>query len=252
MKYSKYWIERINVYKPLPRCCSPVDLADIDQSLYPKHIDQLKVSNAKASVLFLVASGMWYDNRTIDPWFSATTPKHLQTDRANYTVFVPDEPAAPLGCVSSRQYCKPGLSRETGCINTADEGFKRSMDSVWTSKETQAYLLPIFSTTGYGMLADYLGYYQYSGVPNILATAWAQLDGQPVYLPEDHWKREIEYVFRATLAGLQATMVDFANGYWTSYSDWCKNGLCQRLCDSQVQATSPTYMTQAATNQHRE
>lgn len=203
--------------------------------------------------MFLVTSGLWYQKPTTDPWFSATTPRQLSSKDGNRTVYVPDEPVAPMGCTTSRQYCNPDMPKDRACIDSADKNFSYVIARVWPSREDQEHLRPVFMVLDKGGFSDHLMYYYDTGMPNLLARMWVvQGLGQYIDIPDGHWKKEIEYVFRATLAGMQGTLTEFAKGFWVTYGYWCKDEPCRRLCDSQVCTPSPLSRKCSFFNKNRE
>jgi|SRR5690242_19063493 len=80
-------------------------------------IPELQVEKGRPMLYFLVPSGVAYMNWTDDPWFSATT-KLSPTS----SIYIPDEPAGVVGCITERKICNPKLSASEGCLDLYTSG----------------------------------------------------------------------------------------------------------------------------------
>jgi hypothetical protein len=203
--------------------------------LHPK----LVVPDTWTTLLFLVASGMVYVNKTDDPWFSA----HRQVDysRTNLTEdsagpFLADEPATVLGCTSSRLFCNPNVSSDSGCMNAlgaSDLELLSNFTRIWPDANDQATLLPLALILHQFDAQDIGALYQARAVSNLLARFTIAANAQRKALPVNQWQLEMEFVSQAMLAAMQHYMLDYARGFW-ALPILCEYAPCRRLCKSQV------------------
>ncbi|KAF2629796.1 hypothetical protein BU25DRAFT_274351 [Macroventuria anomochaeta] len=222
-----------------------------DYEVYPEDhvyldapfIPQLQVATARTSLYFLVPSGVAYMNRTDDPWFSATTT----SDRAG-TWYIPDEPAAVLGCVSERTFCNPELPAPEGCLDLYVSG-EASFRRVFPNPQDRMSLRPlsiVLQTYGAGGMQSF---FTARSVPTLLARQtlfpynprYNYTAIQTKVLPSNQWQKEMEYVGQATLAAMQHSIVDYARGSWLGGGTLCEGEPCRRTCYSQKARSSKHY-----------
>lgn len=175
-------------------------------------------------------------NRTDDLWFSATT-KYNQAS----TLYIPDEPAAVLGCVSERTFCNSKRPASEGCLDlyaSGEEEFQR----VFPDPQDQISLRPLSVVLQQYGAGGMQAFFMAKSVPTLLArqtlypysprNKYTAL--QTKALPSNQWQKEIEYVGQATLAAMQHFLVDYARGSWFGGGALCDEKPCRRTCYSQV------------------
>jgi hypothetical protein len=197
----------------------------------------------------LDAPGVLYAHSVEDPWLSATTPTQdvfgegdesfTKGDIGSH-LYYPDVPANVLGCTTERSYCNPSLPSSIGCIdsrgrlpNSDRDDDTHDVSSLWPDLRDSSFFRPLLGTLSMGTNLDSL--HVIPTEPTLLArrTLYASLQMAP--LPSDQWQIEQEQSFKAGLAQIQSTVVDFAKGFWIGVSPFCKPGdTCYRGCHSQV------------------
>jgi hypothetical protein len=200
-------------------------------------IPQLLVGTASTTLYFLVPSRVAYMNRTDDPWFSATT-----TSQRAGGYYIPDEPAAVLGCISERTFCNSELPASEGCLNlfvSGESEFRR----IFPDPKHRRFLRPLSVVLQqYGAGGMYT-FFTAKSVPNLLARQTLQpYSPRNIYtalqtkvLPSNQWQKEMEYIGQATLAAMQHFLVEFARGIWLGSQNYlCDEEPCRRTCHSQV------------------
>jgi hypothetical protein len=210
----------------------------------PELMTELRKPNAAVSLLFLDASEVAYFNKTEDPWFSATTSSFENSSLASNTngsksFFVSDEPVSVLGCVTQRLYCNPNLPENVGCVDGfAIASGRSSLDSLkiaWPDANDQSAMRAFMAALNYGGAGLLDIYYITPNSPTLLSRSTIINGLQIAVIPKDRWQDEREYLYKASLAAIQAMMVDHARGFTISKSGWCNSEKeCRRICHSQV------------------
>lgn len=185
---------------------------------------------------FLVPSGVAYMNWTDDPWFSATT-KLSPTS----SIYIPDEPAGVVGCVTERKICNPKLPASEGCLDLYTSG-EAEFARIFPDPQDRMSLRPLSIVIMQYGAGGMQGFFQAKSVPSLLAretlallnggTANQALQTKP--LPPNQWQKEFEYVNQATLSAMQHSIVDYARGSWLGGMKLCTAEPCRRTCYSQV------------------
>lgn len=201
-------------------------------------IPELMQSHDMVSIVFLDSSGIVYLNEPHDPWFSATTlAKNGSVVATESSGYVADSDSGVLGCAMRRIMCNPLLPGETGCVNlfaeskTAIEELKRA----WPNPRDQHIIYPFMvAQASSGIDGAPETWYSIPGVPSLLSQNTLLGSIQFAHLPNDRWQLEREHLYRASLAVLQAAVVQYARVYWY-HDDGCSADFpCERLCHSQV------------------
>jgi hypothetical protein len=197
---------------------------------YPRLLPQLQVPNASTSLLFLDASTVLYKYQTKDPWFSATTGGY----GANGSRYMSDEIAAPMACVTSQEFCDPRLTGATRCTpDTQVQDNRADIARVWPNVQEQEMLIPVLYMLR-AMVTEISKYAIRSGLPNLLARDTLSGDVQSASVPENQWQAEMTYLYQASLADMQSSMIEYARGYFFPGAPPCSDGNCKRVCNSQV------------------
>ncbi|XP_014559796.1 hypothetical protein COCVIDRAFT_35075 [Bipolaris victoriae FI3] len=230
---------------------TPVVAYNYDKNI--QLIPELRKPNSTVSLLFLDASGLFYVNKTEDPWFSATSlfDNSSLASSANGTgPFVADEPVGVLGCATQRLYCNPNLPENVGCIDGFAVGdHQSSLDlfkSAWPDANDQSVMHAFVASLGIkGLLDDY---YAIPSSPTLLSRSTLMYNVQVAAIPKDRWQDEREHLYKASLAAIQSTMVDHARGFDYSLGKYCGGEReCRRTCHSQKMRSSKHYSFSAWT-----
>lgn len=205
-------------------------------------IPELSRTDAISSLLFLDSTDIHYRGKVEDPWFAANTkaPEWLKKELELESVYVSDEPASVIGCTSQVFYCNPKLGNsDHGCVNLyKSESGLESVAPIWPEPRDLKAFLGYLATNNV-MLAVPGSFYEYGGLPNMLARFTVGEAMQFDTFPRDQWKREMEFICQASLASFQSNVPQASqNGVWyldrTLCDDESENGLCEKLCRSQV------------------
>jgi len=189
-------------------------------------VPQLQTTTGgEVSLLFLDTSEILALNKSSDPWFSRTalpeenvTTSHAQSD---------DVGAGVLGCVTDMSFCGADLPAGTDCVGK----------SLLNQSDSQDYsiLAPIANLLLNKQLEA--SWTVTNGAPALLAQNTVFGNAQMALLPNGQWQEEREHMYKASMIGLQANVVEYARGYWPAMAvDACKERPCHRMCHSQVRA----------------
>ncbi|KAF2445487.1 hypothetical protein P171DRAFT_443143 [Karstenula rhodostoma CBS 690.94] len=236
--------------------CSYVPIPRGDE---PNYIPELNRTDAIISLLFLDPTDMVYREKVEDPWFAATTnaPEWLQEVVKELglgfeSLHVPDEPATVIGCTSQVFYCntKTGL-----CANLyKSESQLESVAPIWPESNDFKAFIGYLSTNNV-MLATPGSFYDYQGLPNMLARFTLEGPMQWDAVPRDQWKREMEFISQASLASFWSNVPQASqNGVCylnrTLCEDETEPGLCEKLCKSQKVRSSEYYSFNVQKSEH--
>lgn len=201
---------------------------------YPKLHPQLQVPNASTTLFFLDASTVLYKYQTNDPWFSATLGGYGN----NGSRYMADEIAAPMACVTSQEFCNPRSTGATRCTpDTQVQDNRADIARVWPDVNDQETLNPVLYMLR-TMVTEVSNYAIRSGLPNLLARDTLSGDVQSAMVPDDQWQAEMTYLYQASLAEMQSSMVEYARGYFFPGAPPCTDDNCKRVCNSQVSHSS--------------
>ncbi|KAI0977246.1 hypothetical protein F4678DRAFT_477341 [Xylaria arbuscula] len=206
-------------------------------SFYPD--PDLQRPDADIYIYFLSGNGVVTSAPVDDPWYRSNVPSTINSvydQLANGTfqlqeTFRPAEAASPLGCALQLQICKgpSALSSTCGSLTSYNDALAGAFTSFgvdWevyqnavtleqiveasaSDEEASRYLWLAMIINNYpnvlGEAAGVLGFQS-------LASRRSLLNGLQGPLPNDQWKLDISNWWNISLAGLQASMVDTANG----------------------------------------
>ena len=187
------------------------------------------------TLIFLTSDGLWYREKTEDPWFAASQEVPTYGD-SKYTDFVyfSDETAGVLGCASQIWICNPERP-ESSCLNiqTASESFYSDM---WPDSFERAAMVG-FMTAFEMFFVNPDTLYASPGLPTLLSRFTLFGPTQLDAIPPNRWQKEIEYTFQASIASLQTGLAAAAQkgAPWPTDEKWCPTPeACQALCYHQV------------------
>lgn len=204
-------------------------------------------------LIFLSANGIQFFDATSDPWYRATIPGDKVYSQAlsdGVKVYMPEEAASPMGCISQYQFCNPSLSSnncgplaswydaaveawplfgmtledgESGTIPTANN----------TMGSRYLWLLEVFASgqTSINNIVMGLG-------PDALTTVKYLHSGIVAALPINQWQFDVRYWWATYLASLQAAVVNAAHGpgdpALEPYEELPFNSHARDICNNQV------------------
>lgn len=199
------------------------------------------------SLIFLEASDVIYTSPVADPWFAANKPffsaEEVGRDGENW--YTADNPASTMACATKVYVCNPELPEDEDCANVLAHnntdkhaGFANMISKLWPNAADSA------SVTGALRFipdVDAFGPDQFYGsgpLPSLLTSfsVMEQLQADPI--PPDRWQAEMEYSFQASLASLQAKVVETAIGTlaWSAEEDaaCAPPDACRSTCKRQM------------------
>lgn len=238
-------------------------------------ISLLTRSDADIMLVFLSGNGVYNLYPTSDEWYAtAESPRSVDVgggvgaaeeddDWDAMGLYLPREPASPLGCTNRYQFCNTASKGMSGCgpltslrdaVAGAAPFFGTSYDDIYSVGSASdgmyatgaredpelsepaarlAYIADIFfgsGTTITSVLRN-LG-------PMALLSQRTVFNGAQGPLPSNQWQLDIGHLWNITLASIQASVVDTAVGpndpelsrLWTNYT----SPALARLCNSQV------------------
>lgn len=213
--------------------------------------------DADIVLIFLSGNGVTYFYPTSDEWYAtAETPLSVGVGTGDSTesmaLYLPREPASPLGCTNRYQFCDTASEGNSGCgpltsLRDAVAGaaplFGTTYDDMYAvgSREDAdlpeptarlSYIADIFFGGGRTItsILRNLG-------PMALLSQKTLFNGCQGPLPSNQWQLDISHLWNITLASAQATVVDTASTtdpellrLWTEYT----SPALTKICNSQV------------------
>lgn len=179
-------------------------------------IPQLNHTDADVMLFFLSSDGITFVEPVDDPWFSA----HRQGPREGNVMhnrtrptYLQDEPVGVLGCTFQMQYCNPNIregdpGRCTPLAGYVDDRFditslyKDDHQKTKFRWAVDVFQLGFFSISG---IVDAMG------VSALVARQGLAANSQSP-LPSNQWQREVQHWVGASLASIQGSFVEMANG----------------------------------------
>jgi hypothetical protein len=189
-------------------------------------IDALRRIDADVHLLFLSAPEIHYAAPVTDPWFSAQTNAseiNYEKTKAQFTAWKQDEPLGVMGCMQQVQYCNPNLPEAERC-----EPLRGLFDP-----QRAAEVKKIFPTDEHFAAIDWVdsiwtyGVYTISATVDFIGAAALRARqslsyGYSAPLPDNQWQLEVEHLVKGSLASLQDTFVEAANGMPEALEDFRK------------------------------
>ncbi len=214
-------------------------------------IPQLNRSDADIMLFFLSSQGISFMRETNDPWYSAHRPGRLRTNsisNISEPSFLADDLVSVLGCTMQMQLCNPNLATNSsspqGQCNPlrgmADFTFPRY--DLWAaSPSRQRFVKWLDNVMGLGLFTA-SGIFDRLGAA-ALTSRYLLADNYQGPLPDNQWQREVEFWVGASLASIQGSLVEAANGPSpemmsfkvapNSSEEWlaCRNQVCGSAVD---------------------
>jgi hypothetical protein len=176
---------------------------------YPS--EELQSATADTSLVFLSANGVQFMSNTSDPWYRATKKigsLGLVGSSDVTPVFGQEEPASPLACLVSYQYCNYTTEDTTACA---------PLHSLSDSKELAKDYLPFRADEGAlgWAVARHFEYpvdITYVLGAQALISRRSLTQGMQGPIPDNQWQLDVTYWFETALAALQKTWIASAAG----------------------------------------
>jgi hypothetical protein len=204
-------------------------------------VSQLNRADAQVSLIFLDASGIMYGAKIEDPWFSATTPTPIQPMDGfpvDQPYYIADKPASVLGCATQTLFCNPNLTNASAstCTSLATGA---SIVDLWSDEVERAQVYGVMAALT-GLLAVHPDYFYKAPGTSLLASNTLMGPMQVEAIAADKWQKEIEYTFQASLASIQASLVETVRGSPLVLKEGnCQpQSACETLCHIQVSCIS--------------
>lgn len=215
-------------------------------------IPQLAVSDADLLVVFLAPEGIYFLNRTEDPWYRATTVSRtvLAMRDGKYRLYAPDEAASPMGCVQRYQYCN--FKKECGKLASLPDAadstttlFHLTPGEVWsesrsdnTSDATRSrfemFQSILRSSADLTYLINTLG-------PSSLLSSQNVFQGLMGPLPNAQWQLDVSHWFAIHLASIQDIFLSTAHGPGEAVQPYIRKPVDdyqQEICNNQASNSS--------------
>jgi hypothetical protein len=176
---------------------------------------------------------MWFSAH--EKWLKAISASSADGKHDSYLSLI-DEPASTLGCTAQAQFCNPTYPKGTACeplrswgdttVPWADFWNKDQIDALnWATTTFQQEQVSIST------LVNAIG-------TSVLAARYSLAGGLSGPLPDNQWQIEVEHLVGASLASLQGTLVEAANGPSAEglkpYQVLPDTDVAKRMCINQV------------------
>jgi hypothetical protein len=211
---------------------------------YFQPIPELRRDDADLMLSFLSGSGVYFAERSPDPWYRATTIAGNTTiDALNSSVHVyrMDEAVSPLGCAIQWQFCQGAALGTPVCgdlasFNDALSSFQLN-DAINLNSKLLWYLEILYYSPGIFDLLQTLE-------AQSLASMRTLSNGVQSPIPQNQWQLDVSHWWATFLAAEQAYFVDVVTGPPDSFqipAKWIQGPADDQerdACDSQVSTRS--------------
>ncbi|KAF3026642.1 hypothetical protein E8E14_014501 [Neopestalotiopsis sp. 37M] len=221
-----------------------------------KPIDELVRTDADVILTFLSGNGVLNMNPLTGDWYrTADEPFTVfgagATEEGAFNVYLPSEPASPMGCVNQYQFCSTEYPGTTGCgpleslrgalagvapfFNTSYPEFLTFVES-GNASSTQTARFDYFATVFFGVGNSLDQILKQIGSSGLLSQR-SILGGQQALLPPNQWQLDMRYLWDTSLAAVQAGVVQHVYGPTdaATLQSWLKftGPEMEKLCSSQ-------------------
>ncbi|KAH9894506.1 hypothetical protein F4778DRAFT_794546 [Xylariomycetidae sp. FL2044] len=217
-------------------------------------IDLLHRNDADVSIVFLSGNGVVYSSPTSDEWYQVSSGPTNSTvltlgEAYNTPVYLPMEPASPLGCTEQHQFCSTEFPGTSGCgplgsmrdalagvtpfFNTTYTDFAAGVASGDADAPGLARLV-YFATHFFWEFSFSVSATNLLGSASLLSNRNSGVQGS---LPSNQWQLDVNHLWDISLAKWQAMFVDTAHSItyhrrlqiWQNFS----SPSLEKLCNSQ-------------------
>lgn len=212
-------------------------------------IPQLTMSDADLLVVFLSPQGVSFVNQTDDPWYRGFVPRGTFNfpgdDGGQRPLYISDEAASPMGCVSRFQYCNSSkkcsnLASYTDTVTSALTLFHQTPREYWSGNwnepDATASRFDMFEVimTSFPSLSEFIN----TLGPSSLLSSQHLNQGVMGPLPDNQWQLDVIHWFEMLMASKQAAFVSNAHGTTDEtvlpYLETTDNEDQLTMCDNQV------------------
>lgn len=155
-------------------------------------IPELEMSDAFLDIIWLTGNGIMLTEPTDDPWYGLIKKVATKNDVLPY-VYIREEAASPLACISRDQWCNPNLPEPDRCSPLTDAYHaSEQVQGMWTSQEAINRSTWFSKQLGgrkqtFTALVSYLGEQALSTKFNIAGGV------QAGSIPKNQWQLDVEY-----------------------------------------------------------
>lgn len=217
-------------------------------------IPELYSDDGDLHLIFLQGNGVYFHEKTTDPWYQATQlgPSFYTSLNITQNVYQPREAASPLACVEKYQFCN--ADRECGPLTAQERAIREGASLFNMPNFTSAlandvvpedpvssrfywfYLVLFRMATDVDIMLWNLG-------SKALMSKQSLFDGIMGSLPDDQWQLDVKYWWATRLAGIQAafvnTVFDTRNARLDEFLIRPYNSYMREMCNNQVRHPSP-------------
>ncbi|KAG6359856.1 hypothetical protein INS49_010909 [Diaporthe citri] len=204
----------------------PLNGAIVDTSDF-NPISELFRDDGDLTIAFLVGNGVWYSEKTTDPWYRGTVPSEtwrwLSPNSTDEVAYTPDEAASPLGCLQQFQICNVDENHcgplkgfydyqfhSASVFNISEEAIEN--DELFVENNPLGQRFQWFTgVMAYGGSIDIFRALSQLGAYS-LSSQSSMRQGYMGLLAENQWQLDVERWWSIGLASMQAGMVDVAVG----------------------------------------
>lgn len=211
--------------------------------------------DADTAFILLSGNGVVFSNPVPDDWYRvSSSPVDMPAENHNgimeRLVYLPSEPASPLGCAIQHQFCKAALGN-SGCgplssLRDAVAGaasffdtdyFEFGADWLNGTARSETAGMNYFFWTFFGFNKSIHEVFLKLGSAALLSqrTLISSIQGP---LPPDQWKQDITHAWNISLALMQGSIIDAAYGPTDPdyLQSWVKftSPFLKKLCNNQV------------------
>lgn len=211
--------------------------------------------DADTSFILLSGNGVTYSNSVPDDWYRvSSSPVDIPTGNINgmvgWPVYIPSEPASPLGCAIQHQFCNSKLG-DNGCgplasLRDAVAGVAPFYDTDYAeiaahwengTARTETASISYFIWMFFGFTKSIHEIFVKLGPTALLSqrTLISSIQGP---LAPNQWQQDITYAWNISLALIQGSIIDTSYGpsnpdYLQSWIKFTSPSL-KKFCNSQV------------------
>jgi hypothetical protein len=205
-------------------------------------IDALMSMDADVHLLFMSAPEIHYSGPVDDVWFAAhrgASEINEKDGKQQFAAYTQDEPAGALACTQQAQYCNPNLPEGHRCEplrGISDPRKSASVKKIFTTDDQFQTIkwvdnLWVFRVYTISAIVNYIG-------ASALRARYSLSYGYSAALPDNQWQLEAEHWIKSSLASLQDTFIEAANGIPEDLEDFrqpptADETVAQNMCVNQ-------------------
>ncbi|KAK6211789.1 hypothetical protein LQW54_005648 [Pestalotiopsis sp. IQ-011] len=190
-------------------------------------IDALTRTDADLILMFLSGNGVVNMHPIADDWYrTADTPSTIfgmtATGTSAVDVYLPQEPASPVGCADQYQFCtsdscgplaslREAVAGAALLFNTSYAELGEVFTQAGTATTPDAARFDYFASIFFGVSKSLCGILEQLGSAGLLAQRTV-MAGQQGPLPANQWQLDMRYLWDISMTAVQAGPVEHAYG----------------------------------------